>query len=168
MKPFEPAVIPREETMLFMNALDEAWKKNKCADLNGDKPMTDEEYRLAVVTIASNAHDAEMWLNDVYQVAVYKKDPGQLIHLSIKRRDRKPIHDWRDLQQIKNMLVGEENEGVELFPAESRRVDTSNQYHMFVLKDPKIRFPFGFNAGRVVTEATFGKSVQRPITKPNA
>jgi hypothetical protein len=168
MKPFEPASIPKEETLKSMQALEDAWKKNQCADLNGGKPMTEDEYRNATVTIASNAAEAEMWLNDIYQVAVYKNDKGPLIHLSIKRRDRKPIHDWRDLQEIKNLLVGRENEGVELFPAESRRVDTSNQYHMFVLKDPAVRFPFGFNAGRVVTEATFGKSVQRPLPKDHA
>lgn len=154
--------------MQSMAALEQAWTKNKCADLNGDQPMTEQQYQHAVVQVAANAHDVEMWLNDVYQVGVYKKDSGPLIHLSIKRRDRKPIHDWRDLQEIKNLLVGRENEGVELFPAESRRVDTSNQYHMFVLKDTAVRFPFGFNAGRVVTEATFGKSVQRPLPKDHA
>jgi hypothetical protein len=37
------------------------------------------------------------------------------------------VHDWRDLQRIKNQLVGPECEAVELYPAESRKVDTANQ-----------------------------------------
>jgi len=93
------------------------------------------------------------WINDQYQVLVhYHTFPvfGQMAYLSIKRRDREPIHDWRDLQTIKNMLVGEECEGVELYPRESRVVDTSNQYHMFVFTDPKVEFPFGFFDGRFI------------------
>ena len=61
------------------------------------------------------------------------------------------IHDWRDFQRIKNELIGEEYEGVELYPAESRRVDTANQYHIWVAKNIEFRFPFGFNE-RVVDD----------------
>jgi hypothetical protein len=110
-----------------------------------------------------------IWLNELYQVAVRPADlidanggwPA-LIHLSIKRRDRRPIHDWRDLQEIKNQIVGPEHEAIELYPAESRRVDSANQYHLFVLKDAKIRFPFGFQS-RYVTDVPFSKSVNRPL-----
>lgn len=93
---------------------------------------------------------AHVYLNDLYQVAVrFHPDDGsdpQLIHLSIKRVDRQPIHDWRDLQDIKTALVGPECEGVELYPAESRVVDTANQFHLWVVADPTFRFPFGFPA----------------------
>jgi hypothetical protein len=65
-------------------------------------------------------------------------------HLSIKRRDKKPIHDWRDLQEIKNDLIGPENEGIEIYPAESRKVDTANQFHLWVMADPKKRIACGF------------------------
>jgi hypothetical protein len=65
--------------------------------------------------------------------------------LSIKRHDRRPIHDWRHLQRIKNALVGEQHEAVELYPAESRLVDTANQYHLWVLADPNKRFPMGWD-----------------------
>lgn len=71
--------------------------------------------------------------------------------LSIRRNDRSPIRNWRDLQRIKNEIVGPENEGVELYPAESRLADTSNQYHLFVLADARNRFPFGF-VGRAVVD----------------
>lgn len=75
-----------------------------------------------------------------------------VLHLSFKRIDRSHLaHDWRDMQRIKNELVGPECEAIELFPAESRLVDTSNQYHLFVVTDPEFRFPFGFLT-RCVTE----------------
>jgi hypothetical protein len=51
---------------------------------------------------------------------------------------------------------------VQLFPAESRLVDGANQYHLYCLKDPAIRFPFGF-ANRMVTDEPIGKSRNRPI-----
>jgi len=53
-----------------------------------------------------------------------------MLHLSIKRLDKHPVRDWRHFQRIKNELIGEENEAVELYPAQSRLVDTTNQYHL--------------------------------------
>jgi hypothetical protein len=32
---------------------------------------------------------------------------------------------------------------VELYPAESRLMDTSNKYHLWAITDPTFRFPFG-------------------------
>ena len=106
----------------------------------------------------------EIWLNDEYQVNIDKSiRASEMVvwHLSIKRRDKEPIHDWRDLQAIKNMLVGEEYEGCELYPAESRLVDSANQYHLWVLvshpksnKPPK--FPFGFTYRNVTSEIING------------
>ena len=121
-----------------------------------------KDFNLTDLQIAEHCKYA-LYVNDIYQVAV-RPIEGGLIHLSIKRRDRKPIHDWRDLQKIKNELVGPENEGVELYPAESRLTDTVNQYHIWVIADPSFRFPFGFGE-RAVSEATKGKAVQRPFSE---
>lgn len=111
-------------------------------------------------------------MNNVYQVnvrAVGDEPPlGRVVWLSIKRRDKLPIHDWRDLQWIKNQLGGEHLDAVEVYPAEERLVDTSNQYHLFVLLDYKI--PFAFQE-RLVTETIMvnqtsageAKNVQRPF-----
>ena len=66
------------------------------------------------------------------------------IQLNIARHDGQPCTSWRDFQRIKNELVGAECEGVELFPAESRLVDTSNEYHLWVKPDREYRFPMGF------------------------
>ncbi|OGU22500.1 MAG: hypothetical protein A2580_08930 [Hydrogenophilales bacterium RIFOXYD1_FULL_62_11] len=107
-----------------------------------------------------------VFINRAYQVALRPIDimGSSAVHLSIKRRDRQPVHDWRDLQEIKNMLVGPECEGVELFPAESRLVDTANQYHLFASTDPTYRFPFGFSARAVRDDGVAG-AVQRPRTQ---
>jgi hypothetical protein len=102
-----------------------------------------------------------------YQVQVRWDDinEGVLYWLSIKRLDKGPIHDWRHMQEIKNMIVGPEHEGCELYPAESRLVDTANQYHMFVSRDPKFRFPFGISNTRIVSyEDNVGNTRQRPLS----
>lgn len=103
-----------------------------------------------------------VWKNDIYQVAIrfYGDD---LRHLSIKRIDREPIHDWRDLQHIKNELAGEECEAVEIYPAESRRVDSANQYHLWCFP-LGYRIPFGFSDRLVVDGETPGmEAKQRPL-----
>lgn len=110
----------------------------------------------------------EVYLNDQYQVNVRRiKSPfGDLFWLSIKRLDKEVIHDWRDLQEIKNLIVGPENEGVELYPAEARKVDTSNQYHLFVLADSTKWWPFGFADTKVLDgTGEIGKdnTRQRPL-----
>lgn len=93
-----------------------------------------------------------IWVNDKYQVAVRVLGPdpagGEFIHLSIKRHDKEPCKDWRDFQRIKNQLCGEEAEGLELYPAESRIVDTANQYHLWVFTKHKLEigFPEGMKA----------------------
>lgn len=82
--------------------------------------------------------------NDVYRVEINYRHP--YINLDIKRLDGGSDKNWRDFQQIKNELIGPEHEAVELFPAESRLVDTSNQYHLWVHVDTGYRFPFGLES----------------------
>ncbi len=106
----------------------------------------------------------ELWINDLYQVQVRHLD-DVMVHLNIRRRDGGPIlRDWRHFQQIKNELVGPECEAIELYPAESRLVDTSNKYHLYAVKDPTFRFPIGFTERQVSYES--GKTPgtrQRPL-----
>jgi len=111
----------------------------------------------------------EWWINDIYTVIVRRlqvPDPGvpDLIHLSIKRNDREAIHDWRDLQEIKNRFCGPEHEAMEIYPAESRLVDTANQYHLWCIDNPIFRWPWGFRE-RSVSETSVGASKQRPFQK---
>jgi hypothetical protein len=108
-----------------------------------------------------------IWLNARYQVNVYAVPAGgwpAMWWLSIKRRDKAPIgaERFRDFQRIKNELVGSEHEAVEIYPAETRLVDTSNQYHLYVFQDPHVRLPFGFTNRRIDTESA-GGAVQQPF-----
>lgn len=111
-----------------------------------------------------------IFLNSRYQVNIRLMPPvepfGRILWLSIKRRDKRSLHDWRDIQRIKNELVGAEFEAVEIYPAESRLHDTANQYHLWVFADG-YKLPIGF-ADRQVSEVMSHGSVQRPFEdKPN-
>lgn len=123
-----------------------------------------------VDVMLKNLAEEEIYLNDKYQVHLTRSHIEELgvnmVHLSIKSIDKAPIRDWRDMQEIKNMLVGPECEGVELYPAESRLVDTANQYHLWVLDDSTIRWPFGFNDGRVVSGETKLPALPRARQRP--
>ena len=92
--------------------------------------------------------DEKIYINGSYQVNV-RELPDGWKWLSFKRYDKEAIHDWREIQEIKNKMCGEEAEAVELYPAESRLVDTSNQFHLFVLPEGE-KFPFGYGDRCVV------------------
>ena len=110
-----------------------------------------------------------IYVNDLYQVNIDKSPPHNfgdeviVWHISIKRRDKKAIHDWRHLQVIKNELVGEEIEAIEIYPKESRLVDTANQYHLWAFLNGWT-IPVGFFGRSVTSESDeeYG-TVQRPI-----
>ena len=121
-----------------------------------------------------------VYRNDVYQVQVTpipaghpcgpRSDadmPATMVWLSIKRNNRQPIHDWRELQAIKNALLGPECEAVELYPAGSRLNDGANQYHLWGFTDPTVRFPFGYPWLDVADkrEAAQTGAKQRPFAK---
>ncbi len=123
-------------------------------------PLVDEPGQVAVV-------------NNVYLVVLapqtYAKpngEVGQLTHLSIKRHDKKPIHDWRELLRIKNELVGAECWAVEIYPPMAHLMDTSNQFHMYAFPEGAV-MPFGISAGQTVIEGDGttgpGQSCQRPL-----
>ena len=94
-----------------------------------------------------------------------RHEDGELVHLSVKRNDRNPLHDWRDLQRIKNEILGPEEEAVELYPAESRLVDGANQFHLWSFVGKRV--PFGYQTRCVMLEATDGAK-QRPYENPPA
>lgn len=111
---------------------------------------------------------AATYANSRYRVAIWQDgDPqhpmGEWLHLSIKDHDRSARHDWRDFQRIKNELVGPEFEAIEIYPAESRLVDTCNQYHLYVFRTWKP--PMGFKS-RLVADGRSGfapNAEQRPF-----
>ena len=90
----------------------------------------------------------------------------EMIWLSMRRTDRwqkATDRDWREMQRVKNELVGQENEAVELYPAESRLQDEADQFHLWVFKDPSARFPFGYLKRRVSDKPVEGPGTQRPL-----
>jgi hypothetical protein len=110
------------------------------------------------------AEVSEIWRNDRYVAIVRRREDGDVASLSIRREDRKAIHDWRHLQLVKNDIAGPEAEAFELYPAESRLVDTSNQYWLWCMP-PGEQIPIGFSARAVQDEADprFPAARQRPL-----
>lgn len=108
----------------------------------------------------------EIWINDLYQAVLRRMvrngetDPppnnSGMLHISIHRHDRWPIGDWRHMQQIKNELAGPERTAVEIYPPESELVDSSNEYHLWVL-DEGVDLPFAFHEGLVTSDEQLEK-----------
>jgi hypothetical protein len=128
---------------------------------NTDDPKLAEEMLRKYVEESSAG---KVYLNEKYQVQV--RDHGAITHISIRTLDRSAEHDWRDYQEIKNQVLGEECEAVELYPAESRLVDNANQYHLWGFRDPSYRVPIGWQH-RMVSDSdhAFMKAQQRPLRK---
>jgi hypothetical protein len=163
MTPFQQAEIPASERAATRASILEAHRRGEL--LPG---KTEAEVVAELDDVDREDADAVYWRNDLYQVRVCPVGPPRsgwppMVHLSIKRLDRQPIHDWRDLQEIKNRLVGPECEAVELYPAESCVVDSANQFHLWCLGNAGQRFPFGFQE-RLVTDLSVHKSKNRPRT----
>jgi hypothetical protein len=72
--------------------------------------------------------------NSRYVVNV-KQFRNGIIWLSIKRRKKETVHDWRELWRIKNELIGPNREAMEIYPSVERVVDTANQYHLWVMPE---------------------------------
>lgn len=107
--------------------------------------------------------DRRCVINSLYQVTI-DQGPEGWTWLSIVRRDRSALHDWRHLQRIKNEICGPNREALELYPAESRLVDASNQYHLFVAPEGVV-LPFGYRH-RDVSDRPEGAHKQRPFAEP--
>jgi hypothetical protein len=82
-------------------------------------------------------HDrSRYYINDLYQIQVQPTGrDDKMLHINIRRRDGGMFKDWRHFQQIKNEIAGPEREAVEIYPAESRKVDTTNKWHLWVFPE---------------------------------
>src|SRR5690348_14199677 len=125
MPRFRPVVRDAATAMLQRNEL-MARPPEFFRDLFGGRVPTLEEKLFWIEEAIIRMTSLQIFTNDVYMVEMASAAP--FIRLSIRRHDGEPCNNWRDLQQIKNELVGPEFEAVELFPAESRLIDTCNQY----------------------------------------
>lgn len=108
---------------------------------------------------------ARTFLNERYEVTSYEM-PGGITWLTIKRRKKEHVHDWRELQEIKNQICGRDREGFELYPGEWRCVDTANQYQLFVLPlgmGLAVGYTYRDVSADVPDEYEWGKGRQRPL-----
>ena len=66
-----------------------------------------------------------------------------VIWLAISRFDKQPML-WTHKQHIKNLVVGEDYEGVELYPRIDRSIPWTNEDHLWVLKTKGAFNPLGY------------------------
>lgn len=103
--------------------------------------------------VESEGPHGPLWVNSIITASVNiheQKGGGRMAYINYHRNDRAPIRDWRIGQKIKNQLAGPDWEAVELYPAEDRVVDTSNEYHLYAFDG---ELPFGFSTGERATQA---------------
>tara|TARA_R110002020_G_scaffold399695_1_gene609527 strand:+ start:479 stop:1024 length:546 start_codon:yes stop_codon:yes gene_type:complete len=157
------------ETMKVIKASDRHhWKLGRSLawrDLVEWHGITKVEAKKMIKTL----NDQVFYANDLYNCQVTEKKYNQSIgteitELSITRRDRKAIHDWRHLQWIKNDILGVDVEAIELYPSESRLLDTANTFWLYAFPKGEI-LPFGrvFDAPMVMStkQAWESGAVQR-------
>ena len=86
---------------------------------------------------------------------------GPYAILSITPLDESARHDWREYQQLKNLLLGEEWEALELYPAEDRLKDPSNRFYLWCV--PSGVISWGLPGGRLVLHPDEAHAPQRPF-----
>lgn len=73
----------------------------------------------------------DAWCNDRFAVQHYSFGGTQW--LAIKRHhDGARDPTWAELQRIKNEIIGDECEAVQVFPKESELVDQADLYHLWL------------------------------------
>lgn len=113
---------------------------------------------------------SQVWENYLFEVTVrihkegWPLGGGEWVQIGISSKDGEPRHDWREFQRIKNQLLGDEWEAVELYPAESRLLDPSNYYMLWCA--PKI--PIGKFVGRKIMDSKTCIAPQRDWHKDDA
>lgn len=105
------------------------------------------ENSLYLICVNSCPEDSR-WIN------VDKEVANHFSHIHIERKDRLPVHDWRELQDIKNIVVGKRHEAIELYPSSSLHDKNIQGYHLWALKKEDDIFSFGF-LGRSVSGASY-------------
>lgn len=90
-------------------------------------------------------HDAYVNLVMSVQVSTHLTGWGEIVHLWIRRHDQQPMI-WRDMQRVKNELVGEHRVGIEVYPPSTDVIDQANIYHLWILPEgfqlPFLLMPF--------------------------
>ena len=149
MEPFQRVVRDATAAMQLRNALLSLPETHYEKLFGGRTPSWQEK----LCWVEERVRESANWIvyqNNIYKVVIEMTSP--LIHACIRRHDGRPCENWTHLQQIKSELIGPENEAVELFPAESRLINTTNEYHLWAHPNSGYRFPFGFSWDRFVMD----------------
>ena len=101
----------------------------------------------------------QWWANNLYSGCV--EWVGEWAHISFKRHDRGTEIPWQHKQWIKNDILGKEWEAVEMFPAESRLLNTANQYHLWGTRSIRVGYPVGFVGRDVGADTKAKQTLQR-------
>lgn len=107
----------------------------------------------------SSSDGCQYFTNSLYDLKLERTtfDVGTLLHLAIRNYDRSPRHCWADFQRIKNEILGPEQEVVELYPAESRLLNTENTYHLWGMEGRPSGFGFACPSQRLLPETKGNK-----------
>lgn len=132
--------------------------------------------QVGTFTLPEGLPGGEVWANRWYECSVrhygagFPIDDSPYLLLGITHVSQRAVHDWRDFQRIKNDICGEEWEGLELYPSESRLVDPSNRFYLFCVPPGVVRWGLEVPGRRVLTMAE-SIAPQRPAWEevhPNA
>jgi hypothetical protein len=69
--------------------------------------------------------------NNIYSAQVIDTDEGLL--LGIRRHDQSTEVPWRHKQRIKNEVLGEVFQAIEVFPRQTELIDDANMYWLWVV-----------------------------------
>lgn len=115
-------------------------------NIRPDAPVEDLPAWMPWERLPDLAGGARVFQNSRYTVSVRvcRAPPwGRVYRLGISNFDQSARHDWRDFQRIKNELIHPEAEAFELYPAESRLLDPSNHYVLWVIPRGQGRLSVG-------------------------
>lgn len=115
--------------------------RDKTIENEGREPTKEERAQLWAM-FCDLFVNVRIFENDIYKVSLSWEFPYRI---SIRRHDNAPCHNWRDFQEIKNQLLDPDHNMVEVYPDESRLLDTDNVYHLW-----SAQIEHGWNIGRHV------------------
>jgi hypothetical protein len=93
MTPFQRAYTPEDQYVAIEKEMWGKWIKNDPEVRAAFPQQSAPEAYQAIKEHLRWCFERPVYRNDLYQVTIF--DDGEIIHLSIKRNDREPIHDER-------------------------------------------------------------------------
>jgi hypothetical protein len=123
----------RQIGLLNKQAEAEGWGEWKEKDTQGEQANALRDFS------GINVYPEQFWYNNVYSVQLYRHttDWGEVMQLLVREHNQSADIPWRDLQRIKNELVGHDWIAIEVFPTQEDLIDQANCFHLWVL-------PYGF------------------------